>query len=182
MTLREYTQQYNRPEDNNFAVHCYAQKTRQELYEALARGPDKTDCELWNLSRREWRDAVRAALDAQDARIWAERAEQPLILQGEIFGQRVNLEDNGARIIAGYLDEKTIEEDMITFYPAETITQGDETVVLPETTDIDSAVWHEYFEALIAWVATETGEDVNILREHWHPDCCIPTLYWDRQE
>jgi hypothetical protein len=180
MTLREYAQQYNRPEDNNFAVHCYEHQFRQELREALARGPDETDCELWNMSHEEWQDAVQAALSTKDRRIWSDRETTPLVRDGQVLGRAVSIEDYGDVLTAWFREEQPILDDMAIIIPAEIVEQGGEIYEIPETIDLDSAIYQKYFEALVTWAAEKSCEDPEELRRRWHPDNPCPEIRWQR--
>lgn len=66
MTYTEYCQRYNRPMDNNFALACYEQNSREELVQAvldyLDHGANETDCTTWGISEEEWSGAVDTAL------------------------------------------------------------------------------------------------------------------------
>ena len=53
---------------NGFATACFDDNSISELVEALKmRAADKTDCQNWQISPTQWREAIREALEY---RLW----------------------------------------------------------------------------------------------------------------
>lgn len=68
MNIREYETKYDRASNNNFAVACYNQNSKQELLESLG-SPEQGDMNVWGISADEWRDAIRAALQEMEEEV-----------------------------------------------------------------------------------------------------------------
>jgi hypothetical protein len=54
-----------RIQDNTFAAACYDQNSVEELVQALAYGPDETDCKTWGITPSDWVEQINQALEAK---------------------------------------------------------------------------------------------------------------------
>lgn len=52
---------------NTFAEACYNTNSIAELEAALAGPADQTDCDTWGLTKAEWREQIKIALEAKRA-------------------------------------------------------------------------------------------------------------------
>lgn len=51
--------------ENTFAAACIRDNFINELVEALAGDADKTDCETWGITPKEWREEIALAIKAK---------------------------------------------------------------------------------------------------------------------
>lgn len=63
MNFDEYAEKWDRDPYSNFAVACFDGNTMEELENASHFCADEGDMKGWDISREEWHDAIKTALE-----------------------------------------------------------------------------------------------------------------------